>query len=151
VKIFPILFLFLLVSCDKKSVYSQFDDDFTENRWEKTDVRNYEFTITETGNYDLVLDFSHVYGFPFAQVPIKIEMSGPDGILFSENLNIELRKDDSEVSDCSGDYCDMQQEIFTKRVLKAGSYKVLLSNEFDHEYLPNVLGIGIQILSATKD
>ena len=78
-------------------------------------------------------------------------MSSPDGIVFSENLNIELRKDDGEVSDCSGDYCDMQQEIFSKRELKAGSYKVLLSNEFDHEYLPNVLGIGIQILSATKD
>jgi hypothetical protein len=50
--------------------------------------------------------------------------------------------------DCTGDYCDVEEMVFENISLQKGNYKVRIINEFNSDYLPNVLGLGIRILYA---
>ncbi len=144
------LFLALLLwSCDGNVTYKKFVDDFPENRWEKSDVKTYDFKIEQAGNYDLLIDFSHVYGMQFAQLPINVTLTNPDKTATTEKFALELRdKDGKDLGDCSGDYCDLRQAVFENRKLEAGNYIVTLANGFDFEYFPNVIGLGIRVVPS---
>lgn len=147
-----LLALVLLLSCHGNSVYRQLDTDFEENRWQRSDIKTYDFKIEKDGNYNLSIVFSHVAGIQFSQIPLQLELSADANIILAEN--IILRTTDAQgndIGDCSGDYCDMEQTVFESKALKAGVYKVRLANAFDNAYLPNVLGVGINVTdSKTK-
>lgn len=145
--VFFFSFIILLFSCKDASVYSKFDDGFTNNRWQKTDQKTYEFAITdEAPLYDIVLKFSHVYDYQFGQVPIAVEITDPSGK--KEKFTIDLKiKDNSgkELGDCAGDICDLKFNLKDKIKLTKGSYIVTVSNSFNGPYLPNVLGVGLNV------
>lgn len=151
-KIVAIAILFSLVGCDKNSVYKQFDSGFDDNRWLRTDVKTYEFTLEKPGAYDLLIDFSHVAGIQFAQIPLQIEITSPDGAIAAEKVILQTKDSQgNDLGDCAGDLCDMQQSVSTNRQWAAGNYKIRLSNEFDNDYLPNVIGVGIRVkISGTE-
>lgn len=141
-----LLSLALLISCDKQNVYKEFDRNFDENRWLKSDIRTYDFTLEKAGKYDLLIDYSHVAGFQFTEIPIRIEIVAPSGAVTGENYMIRTKDDKgNDRGDCAGDLCDLQQVLFKKRELPAGHYKIRLINEFDNEYLPNTIGLGIRL------
>jgi gliding motility-associated lipoprotein GldH len=148
-KYLAMLLLIVLFSCDKNTIYKQFDSGFEDNRWQRDDIRNYEFSVEHAKNYDLYVDFSYVAEVQFAQIPIIVEITVPDGKTTEERLTI-LTKDaqGSELGDCAGDYCDLRQSVFKNRGLAAGTYKVRLRNQFENEYLPNVIGIGIRLTAV---
>lgn len=143
--IIPIFFL-TFISCDKNTVYKNFDRDFEDNRWLKADVKTYDFTITDASKaYDLIFDFSHIAGYQFQSVPVKFNIVYPDKSVTTENVDVVIADGPgNELGDCSGDICDLQQAIFENKKLEPGNYRIVLSNEFN-TYLPNVLGIGIRI------
>ncbi|MEO8516804.1 MAG: hypothetical protein ABI426_08670 [Flavobacterium sp.] len=140
-------FIFLLFSCNDATVYSKIDDDFANNRWQKTDAKTYEFAITDVAPlYNVVLKFSHVYDFQFPQVPIKVQIKDPSGK--EENFTFNLKiKDDAgkELGDCAGDICDLKFKMKDKIKLTKGSYIITISNAFDKPYLPNVLAVGLNV------
>lgn len=141
-----LLVLSLLVSCDKQNVYKEFDRSFDENRWLKSDVKVYNFTLENAGKYDLLIDYSHVAGFQFTEIPIRVEMVAPSGAVTGENYMIQTKdKQGKDLGDCTGDLCDIQQLLFKSRPLSSGHYKIRLINEFDNEYLPNTIGLGIRL------
>lgn len=137
----------LLLACDGKTLYSETDSDFTENRWLKSDVKFYEFHIKQPATqYELEVFFSHVYGYQFPKVPIIAEVTHPDGKIMSLEFDLILKDEKGEdLGDCAGDYCDVVQKIPTQKPLEPGSYKVRLMHDFEGEYLPNVLGVGIRV------
>lgn len=139
----------LLISCDNNTVYKKLDTDFADNRWQQSDVKTYAFTIPKDGNYDLVLNFSHVGGFQFDDVPMIVTITNPDQTTTTEKILLDiLDTAGSDLGDCSGDYCDLQQDVFTNKALAAGNYKVTLRNEFNNAFLPNVLAVGIHVDAA---
>ena len=146
IKLFVLFFLILFSSCNGNAVFKQLDTDFEENRWQRTDVKSYDFAIEKDGNYDLEIDFSYVAGVQFAEIPIYFQFVNPQGQIETKDVIIQT-KDASggDVGDCSGDYCDMDYSVFKAKSLKAGKYTVKLTNAFNNAYLPNVLGIGIQV------
>jgi len=148
-KYFAIFAVVALFSCDKNTVYKQFDSNFDENRWQRSDIRSYEFNVEQAKAYDLFIDFSYVAGVQFAEIPVTVEITTPDGKV-SEEKNILQTKDaeGNDAGDCAGDYCDLRHAVFTKRELASGNYKIRLKNEFNNEYLPNVIGIGIRLSGA---
>ncbi|GEP49893.1 hypothetical protein FNO01nite_05650 [Flavobacterium noncentrifugens] len=151
-KIFFLITFLALCSCNKNRVYNKFDRDFKDNRWLKTDVRTFDFTISDGNqNYDLLFDFSHVDEFVFNNIPIKMEIANPDGSFTTENFLLKITDANGKgLGDCSGDYCDLQQAVLENTKLAAGKYKVSISNGFTNDYLPNVLGIGI-VVNRSKD
>lgn len=141
-----LLTLSLLTSCDKQNVYKEFDRSFDENRWLKSDIKTYDFALEKAGKYDLQIDYSHVAGFQFTEIPIRIEIVAPSGAVTGENYMIQTKDDKgNDLGDCTGDLCDIRQTLFKSRELSAGNYKIRLINEFDNEYLPNTVGLGIRL------
>src|SRR5690606_28896740 len=103
----------------------------------------FEFEIEQAGMYDVFIDFSHVYnGIPFAALPMQLSFSGAQ----SNQIDIDLPiiEDGEQAGDCAGDYCDLQAKAGSVQ-LQAGQYKVALSQDFDHEFLPNVIRAGVTI------
>ena len=138
---------FLLISCQQGNVYSKFDNGFSNNRWEKTNTKTYDFSIEdETKQYNIVLRFGHVYDYQFATVPIAVTITDPSGK--EEKITVPLKiKDDSgkQLGECAGDICDVSFTVKNKANLAKGNYKVAISNSFNGPYLPNVLGIGLDV------
>lgn len=141
-----VLLLCLLSACDKQNVYKDFDRSFDENRWLKSDIKTYDFVLEKAGKYDLQIDYSHVAGFQFTEIPIRIEIIAPSGAVTGENYMIQTKDaNGNDLGDCTGDLCDIRQTLFKSRELAAGNYKVRLINEFDNDYLPNTIGLGIRL------
>lgn len=146
IKLLMLLVFCVLASCDKNTVYKDFDRGFEDNRWLKADIKTYDFTITDASqSYDLILDFSHIAGYQFATIPVKLNIVNPDKSVTTENVDVVISDGPgNELGDCSGDICDLQQTIFENKKLEVGNYRIVLSNEFN-TYLPNILGIGIRV------
>ncbi|MBF6608082.1 MAG: hypothetical protein ITG00_05030 [Flavobacterium sp.] len=146
-----ILLGLVLVSCNDSSVFKELDKDFTDNRWLKSDIREFKFEISDTLQaYDMTLLFSHVAGFQFDLIPIRISMTANDE-KYSENFLLrtkDLQGNDS--GDCIGDYCDIEQIVFKGLKLAPGNYTVNIGHDFPNDYLPNVLGLGIEIKKSEK-
>ena len=140
----------VLISCSKQSQFSQFDKFGEENRWQKADAKTFEFDITDdTQLYNLIFRFSHVYGYQFASIPLNIVIESPDGK--KEELKIDIPiKDDSgkDLGECAGDICDLNYKIEEKIKLQKGNYKITFSHSFEGPYLPNVIGIGLNVESV---
>ena len=140
------LICMLLFSCDSKTVYKKFSNNFSDNRWPKTDVLTYKFTIDEPGMYDILIDYSHVYDTPLTGIPLHVSVEQSGNVLWEEPVAIIIRDEDgNQIGDCTGDYCDVRQVISENKTLLPGEYKVHLRNEFNFDYLPNILGIGIRV------
>lgn len=140
----------LLASCTK-TVYKEYNTDLVGNRWQKNDVKTFNFTLDESGVYDIAVDFSHVYGTQFPSLPLKVVLVKPDQSRETVDYLMQLRDSEgTELGDCTGDYCDLREPVFIKKELKAGNYQVSVAHAFDYEFVPNVLGIGIRV-TASED
>lgn len=143
-------FFFLLISCNKKAVFDQFDTDFESNRWLEKDSKTYGFTIDDDSKlYNITFAFSHVYDYQFSSVPLNIKIVDPSGK--EEPMTIDLQIKDAsgkQLADCSGDVCDLFFKIKEKTKLQKGNYKAIISHSFSGPYLPNVIGVGLKVEEA---
>lgn len=150
-KTFLLLSLFtILISCSKQNQFSQFDTFGEENRWQKADAKTFEFDITDdTQLYNLVFRFSHVYDYQFPSIPINVVIESPDGKKGELKIDVPI-KDDSgkDLGECAGDICDLNYKIEEKIKLQKGNYKITFSHSFEGPYLPNVIGIGLNVESV---
>lgn len=138
---------FVVISCNKSEIYNQFDDGFTENRWQANDVKTYDFTIDEdTKLYNITFRFSHVYDYQFNSIPVNFTIINPSGSAVKKQIDLQI-KDASgkELAECSGDFCDLNYKLEEKKKLEKGNYKVIVSHSFEGPYLPNVIGVGLKV------
>lgn len=144
------LFLFfifsLLISCSDNH-FRRFDILPEDQRWQASDKKVYEFEIKNDSQlYNVVFQFSHVYGYQFNSVPVHFDIESPDGT--TENLSIDLviaNRSGKQLGDCSGDVCDLFYKVKEKTKLQKGNYKITVYNSFNGPYLPNVIGVGMAI------
>jgi gliding motility-associated lipoprotein GldH len=141
--------LLLLISCDSSSVYKE-TFDFSKNQWYKKDAKSFEFEIKDdTKFYDIDFIVSHVYDYQFKSIPITFSITKPDGTNETKPIDFILKDENGkEIGDCAGDYCDLKQNIFSKTKLQKGKYKVIVSNTFHFDYLPNIILIGLDVSVA---
>lgn len=143
-----ILSLFtLLISCSKQNQFSEFDTFGEENRWQKADAKSYDFTIDDDSKlYNIVFRFSHVYGYQFTEIPLNIIIENPEGKSEELKINIPILNDSGkDLGECAGDVCDLKYPIIEKTKLQKGKYKITISHSFEGPYLPNVIGIGLNV------
>jgi len=150
IKLVAVLFFITLSSCQQSKVYDQFDKDFDENRWQKTDVRTYEFDITQGAtNYNMDLHFAHIGGYQFASVPIDISIETPNGSIISNKISLAITDENGkDKGDCAGDICDLYANVFENLPLEVGKYKVKISHNFQGAFLQHILGLGIEVSAA---
>ena len=146
--IFLVASIFTLISCSKeKANYSKFDLFPETHQWKQSDAKTFDFTIdNDSQSYDIVFKFSHVFDYQFNSVPINFVMETPDGK--KEKFTIDLQIKDSsgkQLADCSGDVCDLTLAIKDNIKLAKGNYKITVTNSFKGPYLPNVIGVGLEV------
>ncbi len=136
----------LLFSCSDNH-FRQFDTLPEEQRWKASDTKVYEFDIeNETQFYNIVFEFSHVYGYQFASFPLNVSIESPDGK--TEQISTDLKIADEsgkQLAECSGDICELFYKIKERTKLQKGKYKITVSHSFNGPYLPNVIGIGLAV------
>ena len=150
IKLLSILFFSLaLISCNEKKIYDKLDKNFTDNRWQKAELKTFEFSIEEEArNYDVNVHFAYLSDFVINPVPMTVTILHPDNSAEKKEINIVMKdKDGKETGDCGGDYCDIRESIFKNEALKKGKYKITIQQNFDGQYLPNVNGIGIEVIA----
>ncbi len=140
-KLLAIASFLTLLACAGK-VFSD-SETFDSNRWPRSQAVIFDFEIREAGRYNLFVDFSHVYeGIPMASVPMRMSLSGPHSETF--DFDLQIMKNGKHAGDCAGDYCDISALITTAE-LQPGAYKLALNQDFDHDFLPNVIRAGFSV------
>lgn len=150
IKLLSLLLLTLaLTSCNENKIYDELHKDFADNRWQKSEVKTFEFEITEEArNYDVNVHFAYLSNFVINPVPLTVTIVLPDNSEETKEINIVVKnKEDKETGDCGGDYCDIRETIMRNEALKKGKYKITIQQNFDGAYLPNVNGIGIEVIA----
>ena len=150
IRVVAVLMLVALSSCEQNRVYNKFEKNFKENRWQKTDIRTYEFEIVQGATqYNMDLHFSHIFGYQFPSVPLTITIENPDKTVTTKNINLEITDENGkDKGDCAGDICDLYATVFEGESLPVGKYKVAISHQFQGEFLPNILGLGIEVYAS---
>ncbi len=147
-KIKVILFTVLLIcfSCDSKLVYNEFDSEFENNRWFSENSRTFEFLIEKEVEASIILHLGHIYDFQFESIQMDIKITYPDGNTETNPIDLKM-KDNSgkDLGECTGDICDLYFTLKDKQSLKKGKYKIVIANKFNSAYIPNILGVGIQV------
>lgn len=150
IRVVAVLILIIFSSCEQSKVYNKFEKNFKENRWQKTDVRTYEFEIVQGATqYNMDLHFSHIFGYQFPSVPLTVTIENPDKTITTKNINLQiLDEEGKDKGDCAGDICDLYTTVFEGESLPVGKYKVAISHQFQGEFLPNILGLGIEVYAS---
>lgn len=120
--------------------------DFPESRqWAQKEPKKITLTLKEAGTYTAFVEGSVVYGSQFPSLPMTWELSGTN---LNENgtLSLALKNEKGEaLGDCTGDVCDVKQQLFTGKPFNAGTYTFTLKNTFEFPYFPNIIALGISL------
>ena len=142
-----LLLMLTVLSCQKTVVFKDVKKDFADNQWAATDIKKFEFKLkkdTELG--DIKLLFSHVHDPQYSTVPVSVSIENPSGEKENFFMNLQLKDaDGNDLSECSGDICDLYTNIKEGVKLQKGTYKVTVENKFAYAYLANVLAIGLSV------
>ena len=146
-KLLLLLALTLAFSCNKTEAYKEIIKDFPENRWQKADVKTFNFKFkNDVEAAEMELHLSHVYDPQYSMVPLSVTITYPSGKQENIFVNMPLKDDSGEsLSDCAGDVCDLTTTIMDGAKFEKGDYKVTIQNQYQHEYLPNILAFGISV------
>ena len=136
-----LLLLFVILSCDKKQVYRNFENETTAQRWSESDVKTHTFEISESDkSYNVFIEISHVFGSEMSDFPVSFEVTKPDGSVEKGEVVVDFKN-----SECLGDVCDVKFLVKEKLKLKKGKYTVKFSPKSKHGFVPNIIGVGLTV------
>jgi len=121
---------------------------FPKNRWYQYQVLSLDFTpISPNKSHVIQLNFSYGHGYQFSEIPVEVYITSPLHQVEKIPVTLRLLDDDhNELGDCVGDYCDLKLIIKDNyQFTESGNYKIQVLNSFDHNYLPNVLSVSVQV------
>ena len=149
-KINSLILLTLVIataSCNKNRIFSE-QKDITNNRWEKNNAIVFTPEISDTSkSYNIIFGLRHVFGFQPAGFAIKVEMSVPSGQVMTKTLPIPFfDSKKNRLSDCSGDYCDLETLIEEGFKFKeTGKYQFKILYDMEAKVIPNIMQVGLII------
>lgn len=149
-KLLTLLPLLLLFSCMKSTIYTEMTKGFPENRWAKSDAGHFDFIIKEKANANIIVKFSHIFEPQYTEVPLFVTIKKPTGDEVTEAVLLLKDSEGKNISDCVGDICDLEYTIKENYIFEPGSYTIVVANTAKGPYVPNVLGLGIEIIAVTK-
>lgn len=135
------LSLATFLSCTKKEIYREFENDLPERRWNEKDLKTYDFEISDVNQkYNVFLEISHVFGSEMNEFPIDLKITQPDGSIQMKIVDIKL-----DGNDCVGDVCDTRINIAEKLKFAEGNYKIEISPKSKFGFVPNIIGVGLSV------
>ena len=136
-----LLVMLVSLSCDKKQVYRNFENEIQSQRWTENDVKTHNFEILEDNkHYNVFIEISHVFGSEMDEFPVIFEVTKPDGSTEKGEVIVNFKK-----SECLGDICDVKFLVKEKLKLKKGKYTVRFSPKSKYGFVPNIIGVGLSV------
>lgn len=133
--------MFFILSCNKKQVYSEFENEIESQRWAEKDVKIHTFEILEDDkNYNVFIEISHVRNTEMNEFPVDLEITKPDGSIEKEEVLVNFKN-----TDCMGDICDVKFLVKENVRLNKGKYTVKFSPKSKYGFVPNIIGVGLSI------
>src|SRR5690606_26291551 len=93
IKLFSFIILAIAISsCNENKIYSELNKDFADNRWQKSEVKDFEFSIDqEARNYNVDVNFTYLSDFQLNPVPMTITIIHPDETEEIKQINIVVK------------------------------------------------------------
>ena len=136
-----LLVLFVTLSCNKKQVYRNFENEIEAQRWKESEIKTHSFEILEDDKtYNVFIEISHVLGSEMNEFPLKFEVIKPDGSIEKGEVVVNFKN-----SECLGDICDVKFLVKEKLKMKKGKYTVKFSPISKFGFVPNIIGVGLTI------
>ena len=118
--------------------------DFSDLLWQRSDKPSFEFNIQKEGNYSIAIELRLVYGYPYRNIKLEMQMSKDGSNTESIPVDFMVRnEDDSYKGDMMGDFIDITEVIISEKNLQAGKYTFELEQLMDKKTLPFVMEIGV--------
>ena len=138
---FLLLIVLALYSCNNNKDFTTFEN----NQWYASKPQSFEITIdNDSKPHDISLEFSYVFGTTFPEFPIQIAITSPSGKTENHTVAFPIATSEKNTTtDCTGDVCDLSTTFLANQKLEKGVYKVVISQNYRGEYVPNVIGAGI--------
>lgn len=136
-----LLVMLTTLSCDKKQVYRNFENEIESQRWVEKDVKTHTFEILEDGkNYNVFIEISHVRDTEMNEFPVDFEVTKPDGSIEKGEVMVNFKN-----TECMGDVCDVKFLVKEKVKLNKGKYTVKFSPISKFGFVPNIIGVGLSV------
>lgn len=122
-------------------------EEFSDLKWPSSKELVFSGEVSDTaGEFELVLNFRHVYGFNQSPFYISIETQEPNGKKTEKTYPIQVVKAKNEYySECSGDYCDYEYVLEPSVKLQGiGEYKYVMKPLVE-ENLNMVMEVGLKL------
>jgi gliding motility-associated lipoprotein GldH len=133
-------------SCNKNRIFSE-QKDIANHRWDKNNAIVFSPEITDTTKlYNFYFCLRHVYGFQIAGFKITIDLRAPSGHVQTNSFPIPFYKDKQLLSDCSGDYCDLETLLDKGfKFTETGKYEFKILYDMEVKSIPNIMQVGFMI------
>lgn len=143
-KLLYLLLPILVTSCGLLWEYRQIEE-IDQMIWMKTDTKTFTADISNPGNYDVIILFRHVQGFPYADVAINMGVSGP-GMDREDVYTIPVIGEDRQyLGEGSVDIWDIEYTALPAQAFESGEYTFTLAHEMAKDELELVMEVGIML------
>ncbi len=120
-------------------------------KWYKKDVKTFNVSIPEDGNYDLVFALRHSTGYPFTSIKINIEQTTPEGKVLEKNAEFPIvDKNGKYLGEVTGQLWDIENIFSEHTFLKKGKYIFKIKHIMNNNPVILVIDVGL-IVRKYKD
>ncbi|MBN2776901.1 MAG: hypothetical protein JXR36_04635 [Bacteroidales bacterium] len=138
-------FAILLSSCNPNRIYEKHRKNFTDYKWNKTNVLEFSPVIDDIdAEYQIHIAFRHIYGFQNDAIDLNVEVTTPSGDVSNNIYTINVRSGNEYFGECAGDYCDLEQIIQNNyKFPETGTYKYKITQVTNDDPLQWVMEVGL--------
>ncbi len=113
-------------------------------KWYKKDVKTFNVSIPEDGNYDLIFAMRYSTGYPFTSIKINIEQTTPEGKMSEKNAEFPVAdKTGKYLGEVTGQLWDIENIFSEKTFLKRGKYTFKIKHIMNNNPVILVIDIGL--------
>jgi len=139
-----VLFIFVssfFTACN--DIYRDFQS-VKDMKWYDTDVKTFDVTIPEDGNYDLIFAMRHSTGYPFTTIKINIEQITPEGKISEKNAEFSIADEQGHyLGEVTGQLWDIENVFSGNAFLMKGKYIFKISHKMNNNPVILVIDVGL--------
>lgn len=152
-KLLPVLGLVACGFASCESGYQETHKDiFKDQIWTKGEVITLHPMIHETAkSKTIAIDVQHIYGYDIKGFELLMKLTAPSGAVeLEKSYFVRFKNDDgTAISQCSGDYCDVEQILESNFTFKeSGEYTLTFEQDTQSESVAGLLSIKCMIKDA---
>ncbi len=140
-------FLYIIILTSFFSACNDIYRDFQsvkDMKWYDTDVKTFDVTIPDDGNYDLIFAVRHSTGYPFTTIKINIEETMPDGKKYEKDAEFSVADENGNyIGEVTGQLWDVEAAFDENVFLKKGKYKFKIRHNMNHNLVILVIDVGL--------